>query len=81
MHLFLCHRSPAANGLPQISSAYEGVFRNVEAAINHASQASIPPDIVLVVPKNLLEAQAELDRQNAVKLKTDDRGPNDGEHQ
>ena len=44
VHLFLCHRSPAANGLPQISSAYEGVFRNVEAAINHASQASIPAD-------------------------------------
>jgi len=81
VHLFLCHRSPAANGLPQISSAYEGVFRNVEAAINHASQASIPADIVLAIPKDVLEAQAELDRQNEVKLKTNDRGPNHGEHQ
>ena len=81
MHLFLCHRSPAANGLPQTSSAYEGVFRNVEAAIDHASQASIPAEIVLAIPKNLLEAQAEFDRQNAVKLKTDDTGPNNCEHQ
>jgi len=79
VHLFLCHRSPAANGLPQISSAYEGVFPNVEAAINHASQASIPADIVLAIPKDVLEAQAELDRQNEVKPKTGSSGKRVGD--
>ena len=81
MHLFLCHRPPAANSSPQIGSAYEGLFRNVEMAINHASQASTPVDIVLVISKDLLEPQGGLNRENGVKLRTNDQGPNDGERQ
>lgn len=81
VHLFLCYRLTAANSLPQTNSAYEGLFRNVEAAINHAAQASLPANIILVISKELLEAQREQDRGNAVKLRTNDQSANDGEHQ
>ena len=60
-HLFLCHRPPTAKGPSQISSTYMGRYRNVEEAINHASQASIPADIVLVIHTALLEEQPDID--------------------
>jgi hypothetical protein len=44
-----------------MNSTYAGRFRNVETAIDHASQASIRADIVLVIPKDLLEEQPEID--------------------
>ena len=61
VHLFLCHCPPAAKGPSQMNSKYVGRFRNVETAIDHASQASIRADIVLVIPKDLLEEQPEID--------------------
>ena len=58
VHLFLCNRTPTADGPPQISSAHVGRFRNVEAAIEHASQPSVRADIVLVVATDLLEKRS-----------------------
>jgi len=71
VHLFLCHRLPAAQEPSQLSSTYVGRFRNVEAAIDHASPASIRADIVLIIPNALLAEQPDPHQGEAGQTKNE----------
>lgn len=71
VHLFLCHRLPATKEPSQLSSTYVGRFRNVEAAIDRASPASIRADIVLIIPNALLAEQPDLHQGEAGQTKNE----------
>ena len=71
VHLFLCHCPPAAKGPSQMSSTYVGRFRNVEAAIDHASPAPIRADIVLIIPNALLAEQPDPHQGEAGQTKNE----------